>query len=128
VATLGRELAARGVRHALIVTDPGVVGAGLLAGPQSAAAAAGIATTVFDQVEANPSVETVEASIACYREHGCDALVAIGGGGPTDVAKAAGIVPANGRGIRDYEGNPAVITADSPRSSVSPPPAAPARR
>ena len=113
VTTLGRELAARGVRHALIVTDRGVVGAGLLADPQSAAAA-GIATTVFDQVEANPSVETVEASIACYREHGCDALVAIGGGSPMDVAKAAGIVLANGGGIRDYEGNPAAITADSP--------------
>ncbi len=114
VGTLGRELAALGGRHALVVTDPGVVRAGLLDGVLASAAAAECRTTVFDQVEPNPSVETVEAAIAAYREHGCDALVAIGGGSPMDVAKAAGTVISNGGGIRDYEGKPDAVRAALP--------------
>ncbi|HEY8601934.1 MAG TPA: iron-containing alcohol dehydrogenase [Thermomicrobiales bacterium] len=113
-ATLGRELAALGARHPLIVTDGGVIGAGLLDGPRASLAEAGLDATVFDNVEANPSVETVEAAIAAYQSNGCDALVAIGGGSPMDVAKAAGIVIANGGGIRDYEGKPELIAADLP--------------
>lgn len=114
VATLGRELAALGGRHALVVTDPGVVRAGLLDSALASATAAGIATTVFDQVEPNPSVETVEAAVAAYREGGCDALLAVGGGSPMDVAKAAGTVVSNGGGIRDYEGKPEKVVRPLP--------------
>lgn len=113
-ATLGRELAALGARRPLLVTDTGVIGAGLLDGPRASLAGAGLAATVFDKVEANPSVGTVEAAVATYRDNACDALVAIGGGSPMDVAKAAGIVLANGGGIRDYEGKPELIAEDLP--------------
>ena len=40
----------------------------------------GIGYTIYDQVEANPSVKTVEAIRAQYLENGCDGFLAIGGG------------------------------------------------
>ena len=49
----------------------------------------GIGYTIYDQVEANPSVKTVEAIRAQYLENGCDGFLAIGGGSPMDAAKAA---------------------------------------
>ena len=42
---------------------------------------AGIQYTHFDQVEANPSVNTVNKIQALYLESGCEGFIAIGGGG-----------------------------------------------
>jgi alcohol dehydrogenase class IV len=77
-------------------------------------AAAGISTTVFDEVEPNPSIGTVDAALAAYRTGGCDAILAVGGGSPMDVAKAVGIIATNGGAISDYEGKPDAISADLP--------------
>lgn len=49
----------------------------------------GVKYTLFDQVEANPSVNTVEGIRAAYLDNGCDGFLAIGGGSPMDAAKAA---------------------------------------
>lgn len=49
-----------------------------------------IAYAVFDKVEENPSVKTVEAIREAYIEAGCDGFLAVGGGSPMDAAKAAG--------------------------------------
>ena len=51
--------------------------------------AAGIAWTHYDQVEANPSVNTVNRIQKLYLESGCQGFIAIGGGSPMDAAKAA---------------------------------------
>ena len=50
---------------------------------------AGIAYTLFDEVEANPSVNTVNRIQKRYLESGCEGFIAIGGGSPMDAAKAA---------------------------------------
>jgi alcohol dehydrogenase class IV len=114
VQATGRELAALGGTKAFVVTDKGVVNAGLLEPVLAAAAAADITTTVFDTVEPNPSIRTVEVAEAKYREAGCDCLIAVGGGSPMDVAKAIGVVAANGGGISDYEGKPAAVKNELP--------------
>jgi alcohol dehydrogenase class IV len=46
----------------------------------------------------------VHEGLKKYQEHGCDAIISIGGGSPQDAAKAIGIVATNGGHIRDYEG------------------------
>ena len=114
VHATGRELAALGAKSALIVTDKGVVNAGLLDAVLSSASAADISTTVFDAVEPNPSITTVESALAAYQSAGCNALIAVGGGSPMDVAKAVGILATNGGAISDYEGKPDAVRNDLP--------------
>jgi alcohol dehydrogenase class IV len=114
VQATGREMAALGGSSALVVTDPGVVKAGLLDAVLGSLSAADIGTIVFDAVEPNPSIGTVEAAQAAYRSGGCNAIVAVGGGSPMDVAKAVGILVTNGGAITDYEGKPDAIRADLP--------------
>jgi alcohol dehydrogenase class IV len=114
VQATGRELAALGGTNVFVVTDKGVVNAGLLEPVLAAAKAADIRTTVFDAVEPNPSIRTVEVAEAQYREAGCDCLIAVGGGSPMDVAKAVGVLTTNGGGISDYEGKPAAVRNDLP--------------
>src|SRR3954463_12876357 len=114
VQATGRELAALGGSSALVVTDAGGVKAGLLDAVLASLAAADVATTVFDNVEPNPSIGTVEAAQAMYQSGGCNAVGAVGGGSPMDVAKAVGIVASNGGGISDFEGKPDAIRADLP--------------
>ena len=46
---------------------------------------------IFTDVEANPSVTTVEKATEAYKESGADFIVALGGGSPMDVAKAVGV-------------------------------------
>lgn len=50
---------------------------------------------IFDQVENNPSVETVEAGGRLAREEGCDYVIAIGGGSPLDAAKVMAVLAVN---------------------------------
>ncbi len=48
----------------------------------------GISCTHFHGVEADPSVETVEAGAEMARSSGCDFVIGLGGGSPLDAAKA----------------------------------------
>ena len=50
-----------------------------------------IKADTFTDIEANPSVATVEKATAKYLESGADFIVAFGGGSPMDVAKAVGV-------------------------------------
>lgn len=65
---------------------------------------AGIKAHAFTDVEANPSVETVDKAAAYYKECGSTSIVALGGGSPMDVAKAVGVVATYGGSIIEYEG------------------------
>ncbi len=114
VQATGREVAALGGAVALVVTDRGVVNAGLLDGVTASLAAADVSATVFDAVEPNPSIGTVNAALAAYQSGGCNAIVAVGGGSPMDVAKAVGILASNGGAISDYEGKPDAIRNNLP--------------
>jgi choline dehydrogenase len=93
---LVREL---GVTRPLLVTDQGVVAAGL--------AEAGLRhledAVVFDDVYANPDIELVGRAAAAYREGGCDGLVALGGGSSIDTAKSVGVEVVHGGSIAEYE-------------------------
>lgn len=65
-------------------------------------AKAGVASAVFDKVEANPLKSTVMAGAAFARENGCDFIVALGGGSVMDASKAMAALAVNGGDIWDY--------------------------
>lgn len=74
----------------LIVTDKTIRSLGIIDPLTSALDTFGIPYAIFDDVVANPTIANVEAAKACYEQHGCDAIVAFGGGSAMDCAKVAG--------------------------------------
>lgn len=88
----------------LIVTDPGLIDAGLVECLTAVLDHAGREYVVFDETEANPGTETIDRCAERYRQDECGLLVALGGGSAMDVAKGAGVLVANGGTIMDYEG------------------------
>ena len=81
-------LSKSGVTKVMVVTGSHVVKS---LGPKLFAALedAGMPYEVFSEVEANPSVNTVEKIRAQYTETGCSGFVALGGGSPMDATKGA---------------------------------------
>jgi len=91
------ELGTLAARRPMLLTDPGVRRAGLLAIVDAALRSGGVEPgVVFDDVPADSSLQTVRKVAAAYRESGCDAIVAIGGGSVIDTAKAANILVSEG--------------------------------
>ncbi len=100
----GRHAANLGARRVLVVTDPGVAAAGWTAEVIDALLGEGLVPIVFDAVTPNPRVHEVLAGAALYRDEGCNAIVAVGGGSPIDCAKGIGVVTANGSDVSRFEG------------------------
>lgn len=75
---------------------------GYLARTEEQLTKAGVEYFIFDKVEANPLKSTVMAGGAFAREHGCDFVVALGGGSVMDASKAIALMAANGGDLWDY--------------------------
>lgn len=93
-----------GGKKPLIVTDRGIVAAGILAHVTGLLDKAGLAYAVFDETVPNPTDANVHAGVAVYAKNGCDSLITLGGGSAHDCGKGVGLVVANGGKIHDYEG------------------------
>ena len=63
---------------------------------------AGVATVIFDRIEANPLKSTVMAGASFARENGCDFIVALGGGSVMDASKAISFMATNDGDYWDY--------------------------
>jgi len=100
---LAEELAARGFRKALVVTDPGIVKAGLLRGLLDSFVKNGVLYEVFSEVPPNPPSTIVRRGVQAFRDGGCDTLVAVGGGSVMDACKCIGIMTANEGDVIDYD-------------------------
>ncbi|HEU0257378.1 MAG TPA: iron-containing alcohol dehydrogenase [Microbacteriaceae bacterium] len=96
------ELPRLGTRG-LIVTDPGIMAAGIH-GLVRGILGRDFPVETFSGVVGNPDIATVEAADEARRAAGADVLIAIGGGSSIDVAKSAALLGTNGGGIADYEG------------------------
>lgn len=116
---LAGELARLGVTRPLVVTDAGLAASGIVAE---------VAKTlkdhvVFQGVQANPTESDVLDGLAVYREHGCNGLVAVGGGSPIDAAKAIRLLATHPGALADYDlitGGGDRITADLPPMAAVP--------
>lgn len=75
------------MKHPLVVTDAGVVKAGLAQKLYDALKAASISFDVFEKVEPNPTEKDAFDGVAEYKRFHCDGIIAIGGGSPLDTAK-----------------------------------------
>lgn len=80
-------VAAQRVARPLVLSDAGLVQAGIVAPLLDALRAVGCAPVLFDGVAANPTLDNVAQARACWQTQRCDGLVAIGGGSVIDVGK-----------------------------------------
>jgi alcohol dehydrogenase class IV len=78
----------------LFVTDAQVRALGLADESLAALAEAGTEAVLFDQVEADPSLDTLMAAVAAGE--GCGSVIGFGGGSPMDVAKLAAYLIGSG--------------------------------
>jgi alcohol dehydrogenase len=96
-----REL---GVAHALVVTDQGLVRTGIPARVEAMLDGAGIAHTLFAEVEPDPRLAVVDACLAAARACKCDGLIGLGGGSALDIAKVTSVLLTNVGTALDYVG------------------------
>ncbi len=109
---LPEACAQHGITRPLVVTDAGVRAAGVLQPALDALGA--LPHAVFDQTPSNPTEAAVRVAVAAYREHGCNGLVAVGGGSSIDLAKGVAIAVTHEGPLKTYatiEGGSAKITA-----------------
>ena len=109
ISKLGDELRLLKAQKVAIITDPGIIKAGLLDKITSILKEEKLLYNVFDGVDPNPKDRNVERGAQVVRSFGADAMVAIGGGSVIDCAKAIGVlVSHDGMRIKDFEGKTAV--------------------
>ena len=92
---LGQAVAGFGHAKLMIVTDGIIVKLGLLADLTAALTAGGAQYAVWDEITPDAPIPLIERGIQFYREHGCDAIVAVGGGSSIDASKAIAVSIAN---------------------------------
>ena len=112
-ALLAVECERVGIRKPLIVTDAGVKAAGVLALVMSALPDS-LQGPVFDGTPPNPTEAAVRAATLMFIEHGCDGIIAVGGGSSLDCAKGVAIAARHPGPLKTYatiEGGSALITA-----------------
>lgn len=87
---LVEHMAKQGHKSVLIVTDSVLVKLGVLDKMIQELKNNAVEYHVYDGVEPNPTVAQIEAGYEMCEQHGCDALLAVGGGSPIDAAKMIG--------------------------------------
>jgi alcohol dehydrogenase class IV len=75
-------------KSAFIVTDRNIVKLGFVDRVKEQLSQAGIEAAIFDEVEPDPSLQTVQKGVALMNKYGPDLVVAVGGGSVMDAAKA----------------------------------------
>ncbi len=103
IQTLADEARGLGMTRPMIVTDSGIVSAGLLDAALEPLKAANMDHVVFSEVVPNPPIALVDRGAEVFRREACDGIIGLGGGSSMDTAKAIGVVVTNGGSILDYE-------------------------
>lgn len=91
--------------HAFVVTDPGIVKAGIVNKVIAILAATGSKATVFDGTKPSPTAQLTLEAAAKLKESGADVVLAIGGGSSLDVGKVIAALATNDGTLEDYQWN-----------------------
>ena len=104
IAQLGGVVAELGVKRVLVVTDAGLIAAGIVDRARAALLGAGLDVIVFDMVREEPAEREIDRAAEFARDAKPDALVAVGGGSSIDTAKGINFLVGGGGRMRDYRG------------------------
>ena len=101
-AQLGKLITRLGVGRVLVVSDQVLGDLGLLARVCEPLVAAGMTVEVFDEGEAEPTLQVVAKAVERARQFQPDAVLGVGGGSNMDLAKMTATLYTHGREPEDY--------------------------
>ena len=104
LSQIGESVVRLGVSKVFLVSDREVIASGWVDRAVDYLRAAGLESVIFSSLTTNPKDREVSEGTARYLASGCDGIVSVGGGSPTDVAKAIATLASNGGRVKDYEG------------------------
>ena len=88
IQNLGEHVKAFDGKKPLLVSDTGVINAGILAKAVDALDAVGLSHTTYSDIEPNPTDISITDGVEVYKTEACDVVIAVGGGSVMDAAKA----------------------------------------
>jgi 4-hydroxybutyrate dehydrogenase len=110
---LDSELQLLGIRRPLVVTDKGIIAAGLWSKVKEKLPG-NMPIALYDGTPENPTEAAMRDALKIYKEEGCNGIIAIGGGSPMDLAKGVALMATHpGNSLQTYamvEGGAAKIT------------------
>lgn len=98
------EVERLGGTRVMVVTDPGLVAAGIVQRLEALLHEGGIAFSRFNEVEPDPRTEIAVSAAAQIKGDQSDLVIGIGGGSAIDIAKIASVLAANDGNLSDYFG------------------------
>ena len=98
------ELAAPLMARPILLTDKGLMAAGLVAPALESCNAAGLDLLLFDDVMADPPAPKVREAVAAARAHKADGVIALGGGSSMDTAKVVAALMQSEQSLEDIYG------------------------
>lgn len=101
VSGLAAELDALGPKRPLLITDKGIEASGIL--ERVLDAAKPHQPVLYTGTTENPTEGSLKECMALWNEHGCDGLIALGGGSPIDLGKAVALIATHGGELADYD-------------------------
>ena len=106
IANIVDEVKSKGLKKALICTDPDLIKFGVTGKVTALLDAAGMAYDIYSDIKANPTIANVQNGVAAFKASNADYIIAIGGGSSMDTAKAIGIIITNPEfaDVRSLEG------------------------
>jgi alcohol dehydrogenase class IV len=104
VARLGEIAATQLGRRIMLVTDPGLLKAGVVQPALTALADARIEVSVYADVEADPPEHVIEAAADAARKFGAKGVIGLGGGSSMDTAKLVALLAPGREKLADVFG------------------------
>lgn len=101
---LGEIAGSLGMSRVLLVSDQGIVKAGLLDKAVTGLAVGGLEIATFTEVLADPPDSNVHAALQLAREFGADGVIGFGGGSSMDVAKLVAFLMKSSQSLADIYG------------------------
>ena len=106
IQEIAGEVTSRGLKKALLCTDPDLLKFGVTKKVTDVLDAAGLAYQVYSEIKPNPTIENVKDGVEAAKAAQADYIIAIGGGSSMDSAKSIGIIVTNPEfaDVRSLEG------------------------
>ena len=117
-AEIIKELNDLHAKKVLLITDPGLVQAGVAQHVVEMLKQAAVEVEIFDAVEPDPSIQVATKAAEMAKNVKANVLIALGGGSAIDTAKSAALLVTNGGYLKDYAGVNKVVKPILPLIAV----------